>query len=185
MSAPETLRTFDGAEFELRATTRTGTALYAIKGAPKCCPPQLMATLAELAEHGIQSTELAAAVAKLGTLPMPAGNAPRASSAEQLAVRVAELEKVGAEARAALGALCYDLEDPGSNALGALYLLQQTTPWSDAKPDDAVLALARHDAATVRRAAEFVRDTYSGAWADDAANTLEDDANRIERGETW
>jgi hypothetical protein len=75
MKAPETLRTFDGAEFELRATTRTGIALYAIKGAPKCCPPQLMATLATLAEHGIQSAELAAAVAELGALPVPAGNA--------------------------------------------------------------------------------------------------------------
>ncbi|ELP62816.1 hypothetical protein PV735_11190 [Streptomyces turgidiscabies] len=74
MSAPATLRTFDGAEWELRATTQTGTALYAVKGAPKCCPPYVMATLTELAEHGIQSTELAAAVAELGALPVPVGS---------------------------------------------------------------------------------------------------------------
>jgi hypothetical protein len=75
MKAPELLRTFDGAEWELRSTTQTGTALYAVKGSPKCCPPYVMATLTELAEHGIQSAELAAAVAELGALPVPAGNA--------------------------------------------------------------------------------------------------------------
>ncbi|MFJ8110467.1 hypothetical protein [Streptomyces sp. NPDC096132] len=75
MSPLATLRTFDGSEWELRATTQTGTALYAVKGAPKCCPPYVMATLAELAEHGIQSTELAAAVTELGALPVPAGDA--------------------------------------------------------------------------------------------------------------
>ncbi|NEA61332.1 hypothetical protein [Streptomyces sp. SID12488] len=73
MNSPTTLRTFDGAEWELRATTQTGTPLYAVKGAPTCCPPSLMATLTELAEHGIQSTELAAAVAESGALPVPVG----------------------------------------------------------------------------------------------------------------
>jgi hypothetical protein len=38
-------------------------------------------------------------------------------------------------------------------------------------------------AALVRAAASFVRDTYSGEWADDAATTLETDADLIERGE--
>jgi hypothetical protein len=38
-------------------------------------------------------------------------------------------------------------------------------------------------AALVRAAASFVRDTYSGEWADDAAATLETDADLIERGE--
>lgn len=38
-------------------------------------------------------------------------------------------------------------------------------------------------AALVRAAASFVRDTYSGEWADDAAATLETDAALIEQGE--
>ncbi|MBZ6135744.1 hypothetical protein [Streptomyces olivaceus] len=38
-------------------------------------------------------------------------------------------------------------------------------------------------AALVLACASFVRDTYSGEWADDAAATLEADADRIERGE--
>ncbi|CAL9647410.1 hypothetical protein [Streptomyces sp. enrichment culture] len=38
-------------------------------------------------------------------------------------------------------------------------------------------------AALVRACASFVRDTYSGEWADDAAATLETDADKIERGE--
>jgi hypothetical protein len=73
MSAPEKVRTSDGMVWERRAETRGGLALYAVEGAPKCCPPFVMATLAELAEHGIQSAELAAVVAELGALPMPAG----------------------------------------------------------------------------------------------------------------
>ncbi|MFF6866704.1 hypothetical protein [Streptomyces ardesiacus] len=51
---------------------------------------------------------------------------------------------------------------------------------------DAVLAVlpATVDrAALVRACASFVRDTYSGEWADDAAATLETDADKIERGE--
>ncbi|MBZ6102758.1 hypothetical protein [Streptomyces olivaceus] len=39
-------------------------------------------------------------------------------------------------------------------------------------------------AALVRACASFVRGTYSGEWADDAAATLETDADRIERGES-
>jgi hypothetical protein len=92
------------------------------------------------------------------------------------------LEQAAVEARAALAALCYDLEDPGSSALGALYLLQQATPTVETSRDDAAAALARRDAQVMRRCAEFVRDTYSGEWADDAAATLERDADITERG---
>src|SRR5690606_27421031 len=42
---------------------------------------------------------------------------------------------------------------------------------------------ATDQAALVRACASFVRDTYSGEWADDAAATLETDADRIESGE--
>lgn len=77
MSALESVRTMDGAVWERRAETRGGLALYAVQGAPKCCPPFVMATLEELAEHGIQSAELAAAVELMGALPMPAGPEPQ------------------------------------------------------------------------------------------------------------
>ena len=73
----------------------------------------------------------------------------------RLRARVTELEAVAVEARAALGALCYDLEDPGSNALGALYLLQQATVWTEARPDDASDALARHAAEVLNKVADM------------------------------
>jgi hypothetical protein len=100
----------------------------------------------------------------------------------RLRARVAELEGPAVEARAALAALCYDLEDPGTAALGALHLISRATVGVEAPKDDAALALARHDAQVMRRCAEFVRDTYDGDWADDAAATLERDANITERG---
>lgn len=96
--------------------------------------------------------------------------------------RIAELEGPAVEARAALAALCYDLEDPGTAALGALYLIQRATVGVDAPKDDATAALAQRDAQVMRRCAEFVRDTYPGDWADDAAATLERDADITERG---
>jgi hypothetical protein len=100
----------------------------------------------------------------------------------RLRARVTELEGPAVEARAALAALCYDLEDPGSNALGALYLISRATVGVEAPKDDAAAALARHEAQVMRRCAEFVRDTYAGDWADDAAATLERDAGIAERG---
>lgn len=72
MSAPERVRTTDGMVWERRAETRGGLALYALEGVCKC-PPYVMATLSELAEHGVQGSELAAVVAELGALPMPEG----------------------------------------------------------------------------------------------------------------
>lgn len=41
---------------------------------------------------------------------------------------------------------------------------------------------ARHDAEVMRRCAAFVRDTYDGEWVDDAAATLERDADIAEHG---
>jgi len=95
-----------------------------------------------------------------------------------------KLEQAALEARAALGALCCDLEDPGSNALGALYLLSQATTGLTTQSDDAARALARRDAQTMRRCADFVRDAYEEDWAEDVAATLEHGAERTERGET-
>lgn len=75
MSAPESVRTKDGITWTLRTVTSSGIALYAPKGVCEC-PAFVMATLAELAEHGIQSAELAAAVAEHGAFPMPVGPVP-------------------------------------------------------------------------------------------------------------
>jgi hypothetical protein len=78
-------------------------------------------------------------------VPMPLGET-LAPAVEWLVNRVAELEKAAVEARAALGSICCDLEDPGTAALGALYLLTQATLWTENGPDFAAQALAQHDA---------------------------------------
>ena len=66
-----------------------------------------------------------------------------------------QLESAAVHARSALAALCYDLEDPGSNALGALYLLSQATLAVDAPADDTGLALARHSSQVLHKVADM------------------------------
>ncbi len=73
----------------------------------------------------------------------------------RLKARVAELEGPAVHARAALAALCYDLEDPGSNALGALYLISQATLTVDAPKDDTALALGQHAAQVLHTVADM------------------------------
>ncbi|WP_438479127.1 hypothetical protein [Streptomyces asiaticus] len=75
----------------------------------------------------------------------------RATEAEK---RVAELERAAVEGRAALANLIEDHEDPGTAALGALYLLSQATTWVDAQPDDAGRVMRAHDAKVLRQAAD-------------------------------
>ncbi|MET7436600.1 hypothetical protein ACFYQQ_00930 [Streptomyces sp. NPDC005496] len=70
MSAPVTrdplvVNTQDGAVWMRRAVTREGRGLYAVADAPACCPEYVMATMAELAEHGLASMSDA--------LPVPVG----------------------------------------------------------------------------------------------------------------
>ncbi|WP_203833544.1 hypothetical protein, partial [Streptomyces asoensis] len=70
MSAPTThdplvVNTKDGAVWQRRAVTADGRGLYAVAGACSC-PEYLMATLAELAEHGIAGSAYA--------LPVPVGS---------------------------------------------------------------------------------------------------------------
>lgn len=101
------------------------------------------------------------------------------SQVERLLARVAELETAAVEARAALGALCYDLEDPGSNAFGALHLLSQATVGANVQPDDAAVALAKHDAKVLRQAAEAMEATDRD---DDAVNFLYLLADGTEKG---
>ncbi|MFE2485990.1 hypothetical protein ACFXGR_22370 [Streptomyces mirabilis] len=98
----------------------------------------------------------------------------------RLRTRVAELEGPAVEARAALAALCYDLEDPGTAALGALYLISQATVGVEAPRDDAAQALARHDADVIRKAAETLEATDRD---DDAVNLLYLLADTTERAE--
>jgi hypothetical protein len=74
---------------------------------------------------------------------------------DRVRIRVAELEGPAVEARAALAALCYDLEDPGSNAFGALYLISQATTGVEAPKDDAALALGQHASEVLRRVADM------------------------------
>lgn len=70
MSAPQThdplvVNTKDGVVWQRRAVTAEGRGLYAVTGSCSC-PEFLMATLAELAEHGIVGSAFA--------LPMPVGS---------------------------------------------------------------------------------------------------------------
>ncbi|MFF6829584.1 hypothetical protein [Streptomyces longwoodensis] len=62
---PLVVNTSDGAVWMRRAVTRDGQGLYAVADAPACCPPFVMATLAELAEHGIAGSA--------DCLPVPVG----------------------------------------------------------------------------------------------------------------
>ncbi|MFE1451941.1 hypothetical protein [Streptomyces olivaceoviridis] len=73
----------------------------------------------------------------------------------RLRARVAELEEAGTYARSALAALCYDLEDPGSNALGALYEISRATTGVEAPRDDTALALAKHASEVLERTADI------------------------------
>lgn len=71
---PAKVATADGAMWVRAAVTRAGLGLYVPEGVTGC-PRFVMATLAELAEHGVRKVdELAEAVAQLGALPMPVGS---------------------------------------------------------------------------------------------------------------
>lgn len=68
MSAPVAVNTADGTCWTRRGEKRDGEALYAPEGVCNC-PPFVMATLAELAEHGI--------VGSADALPMPVREEPQ------------------------------------------------------------------------------------------------------------
>lgn len=61
--------------------------------------------------------------------------------------RIDVLEKAAVEGRAALASFCSDHEDPGTAALGALYLLQQATSGTPMQPGETVPKVYRasHD----------------------------------------
>ncbi|MGA5424573.1 hypothetical protein [Streptomyces lavendulocolor] len=90
MSAPTThdpqrVTTRDGATWIRRAVDAQGRGLYALEGVCDC-PEYVMATLAELAEHGIKGQPLAAAVAELGALPLPVAGTEVQRSARMAAI---------------------------------------------------------------------------------------------------
>lgn len=90
---PEFVTTLDGARWERRAEMADGRGLYALAGACPC-PPFVMATLADLAVHGIQPTGPAPALA---SAPVSEVEAPAARpEVEELAERVAALEALRA-----------------------------------------------------------------------------------------
>jgi hypothetical protein len=68
---PLVVNTRDGVCWERRAVTSDGRGLYAVEGSCRC-PEFVMATLAELAEHGI--------VGSADVLPVPVGPEPQAVS---------------------------------------------------------------------------------------------------------
>src|SRR5690606_27897640 len=74
------------------------------------------------------------------------------------AAETVRLEKAAVEARAALGSLCHDREDPGTAALGALHMLTQATVWTETGPDFAADALAQHDAKVLHEAQDRVAE---------------------------
>lgn len=74
---PLVVNTQDGVVWQRRALTREGRGLYAVADAPACCPEYVMASLPELAEHGIAGSA--------DVLPVPAGTeAAVAESADKL-----------------------------------------------------------------------------------------------------
>jgi hypothetical protein len=151
MNAPLVVNTKDGTCWTRRTVTRGGVALYAPESV-QTCPNFVMATLAELAEHGIVGSADALLVPVGDERTMEEKYAEHAAETTRLRdelakaleqaaaahLRVTELEVAATEGRAALAALCHDLDDPGSMALGALYLLQQATPGTPMEPGEIV-----------------------------------------------
>jgi hypothetical protein len=101
MSAPLVVNLRDGSCWVRHAVTRGGLALYALNGVNRY-PEPVVATLPELAEHGIAGSADA--------LPMPVGSQPPSADAEsaRLRARVAELEEQRDRRRARLVALQND-----------------------------------------------------------------------------
>lgn len=83
MSTPLVVNTRDGSCWTRRTVTAGGIALYAPE-AVKTCPAFVMATLAELAEHGI--------VGSADALPMPMGPEPQPSDGFRVVVELANAD---------------------------------------------------------------------------------------------
>lgn len=101
---PLTVTTLDGTVWQRSGVTRTGRGLYVIEGVI-ICPDHVMATLEELAEHGIK--------------PL---SQPLAPSAEDVTPQVQKLREILAAQRATSGELAEQrhLVDPLDHTLEAL-----------------------------------------------------------------
>lgn len=111
--------------------------------------------------------------------------------------RIAELEVAAIEGRAALAALCHDLEDPGSNAFGALFLLQQATPGTPMEPGEPTPTVYRasHDSivmglyTTADAARAHCEAEERRAWAKNSAPTdfdwIEDEEDGVAELTAW
>lgn len=113
---PMRVMTLDGAVWVRAAVTRAGLGLYCPEGVVSC-PRFVMATLAELAEHGVKAappvTDLSDAVALMGALPMPVGESMRVELSDE------QLEALSAAGNRALNDhyhedLCYCRSWPAS-----------------------------------------------------------------------
>ncbi|WP_413102279.1 hypothetical protein [Streptomyces sp. Inha503] len=97
---PLTVTTNDGTAWTRRAVTRGGRGLYAPEGVTGC-PQFVMATLEELAEHGLQGHGEAGAPSECERLRARVDEVERAYTFDTAALkqRVAELEQHAAESR--------------------------------------------------------------------------------------
>ncbi|WP_406417931.1 hypothetical protein [Streptomyces sp. NBC_01614] len=151
MSGPLVVNTNDGTCWTRRAVTRGGEALYALADVEDC-PDLVMATLAELAEHGIAGAADA--------LPVPVGKGPQSRS-------VLDRARDALGARMAKDDLRLVLENVIDYAAG----LEAERRTTNEALDDAVRALrarARKDPAQALSFAELAqRETNPGrrqAW---------------------
>lgn len=93
MSAPLVVNTVDGTCWTRREATRDGQPLYAMADCRRC-PELVMATLAELAEHGIAGTA--------DVLPVPAGPVAVRQPVEEVE---AERDRLSRDLRGVFGTL--------------------------------------------------------------------------------
>ncbi|WP_097866526.1 hypothetical protein [Streptomyces sp. rh34] len=122
---PLRVETLDGAVWVQAAVTRAGLGLYCPEGVVGC-PRFVMATLAELAEHGVKAappvTDLPSAVALMGARPMPVGEPMPVELTEQ------QLDALSAAGNRALNDhyhedLCFCREWPASCESSGAYFM--------------------------------------------------------------
>jgi hypothetical protein len=107
--------------------------------------------------------------------------------------RAAQLEAAAVDARAALAAFCYDLEDPGTAALGALYLLQQATCGTPMQAGETVPKAYRasHDSivfglyTTAAAAREHCETLLRREWPHQNLDWIEDEEDGVAELVAW
>ncbi|MFH9823073.1 hypothetical protein [Streptomyces bobili] len=102
---PLVVNTQDGTVWCRRAVTREGRGLYVLADAPQCCPEFVMATLADLAEHGLALVAFA--------LPVPVGPVPPQprTEVERLAAEVVRLQETVAQREFDAKRACHEQDE--------------------------------------------------------------------------